>query len=64
MPKLKIKKSLTRRFKITKSGKILRRTGFGRHLRSHKRKSTARAHKRSVTVTGNLEKKLKQVLGI
>lgn len=64
MPKLKTKKSIAKRFKITGSGKILRRRGFGRHLKSKKTKSQKRASRRSILVTGRLENKLRKVLGV
>lgn len=64
MPKLKIRKSITKRFKITKRGKILRRQNFSRHLRVKKSKSKRRQQKRSVEVKGFYAKKLRKALGI
>lgn len=64
MPKMKIKKSVARRIKITGSGKLLRRRGFGRHLKTKKGKGQKRGTRRMVLITGVLEKKLKKVLGI
>lgn len=64
MPKFKIKKSVARRIKVTGSGKLLRRRGFGRHLKAKKSKGQKRGTRRMVLITGVLEKKLKKVLGI
>lgn len=64
MPKQKTKKSLTRRVKVTKTGKLLRRHGFNRHLKASKKKSRIRDRKRTVEITGAYAKKLRQVLGL
>lgn len=64
MPKIKTKKSLTKRFKVTKSGKILRRHNFTGHLRVKKSKSKKRSQKRLVEVKGYYAKKLRKFLGV
>lgn len=64
MPKQKIRKSVTKRFKITKNGKIMRRHNFVRHLRAKKSKAKRRSQKRSVEVKGYYAKKLRKFLGI
>lgn len=64
MPKQKIPKSVRDRFKITKTGKIIRRKIGQRHLKSSKRRSNIRRGKEPIQVTGPLEKKLKKLLGI
>lgn len=64
MPKAKIRKSITKRFKITKNGKILRRRSFSRHLRSKKSRAKKMAQKRPVEVTGFYAKKLRKALGL
>jgi len=53
-----------RRIKISKTGKLLRRRGFGRHLKASKSKSRKRSLKQTVRISGPLEKKLRQVLGV
>ena len=63
MPKQKTRKSLTRRFKITKTGKVMRRQGFKRHLNVKKSSSKKRRLKRVVAVKGAHAKKIKKVLG-
>ncbi len=64
MPKQKTRKSATKRFKITKTGKILRRQNFSGHLRVKKSKSKKRNQKRLVEVKGFYAKKLRKALGI
>lgn len=64
MPKQKTKKSVTKRFKVTKTGKIMRRQNFSGHLRVKKSKSKKRAQKRSVEVKGYYAKKLRKFLGV
>lgn len=64
MPKLKTRNSATKRFKITKTGKILRRRSFTSHLRVKKSKKHKRALKRPVLVKSYYAKKLVKALGI
>lgn len=64
MPKQKISKSVRDRFKITKSGKIIRRKIGQRHLKGSKSRSNVRRGKEPIQVTGPWEKKLKKLLGI
>jgi ribosomal protein L35 len=40
--KLKIKKSVSNRFEVTKTGKVLRMSSFNRHLRRKKSKKHLR----------------------
>ena len=63
MPKQKTKKSVIKRFKITKSGKVLRRQSFKRHL--NVKKSSKRKRKLSKTVETKKvhADKIKKVLG-
>ena len=63
MPKMKTRKSIVRRFRITKNGIVLRRQAFRRHLKaskSHKRLANLKRPKR---VTGFYAKKLRKVMG-
>lgn len=64
MPKVKTKKSLVRRIKVTKNGKLMRRHGFNRHLKASKKKSRIRDRKRPIEITGAYAKKLRQILGL
>jgi ribosomal protein L35 len=63
MSKVKTKKSLTNRLKITKNGKILRRQSFRRHLKASKSSKQLRGLKRTLNVTGYLAKKIRTVVG-
>ena len=63
MYKLKIKRSVKRRFKVTKTGKVLRGSQMRSHLRSHKSKGTLRAQKEVKTLEGKFAKKVRQLLG-
>jgi large subunit ribosomal protein L35 len=63
MPKQKTRKSVTRRFKVTKSGKIIRRQAFRRHLKASKSSKRLGNLKRAKKVTGFYAKKIKKALG-
>ena len=60
----KTRKSATKRFKITKSGKILRRQSFTSHLNVKRSSKKRRAQSRPVEVTGFYAKKLRKALGL
>ena len=62
MPKQKTRKSISKRFKVTKTGKVLRRGSAIRHLRVKKSKSRIRRQKVTQYVTGKRAKKLKKIL--
>ncbi|MBI4033316.1 MAG: 50S ribosomal protein L35 [Candidatus Blackburnbacteria bacterium] len=62
--KLKTRKSVLRRIKITGTGKLLRRQSFGRHLKASKSRSRSRKLKRAVLVSGKFERKLRNILGV
>ena len=64
MPKQKTRKSATKRFKITGTGKILRRRNFTRHLRVKKSAKQKRRLKKQIAVNPTYAKKLSKVLGI
>jgi len=61
--KQKIKKSIKRRFKITKTGKVLRRGSHVRHLRRKKKKGQVRAQKVPKELKGAWKKKIKKLMG-
>ena len=62
--KQKTRKGVAKRFKVTASGKVLRRTQNMRHLRSNKSKKAKRAYRVPVQVTGKWAKKIKRMLGV
>jgi large subunit ribosomal protein L35 len=51
MPKLKTRKIAAKRFKLTKTGKILHRTKGARHLRRKKNKSRQRRQDKPKVLT-------------
>lgn len=61
---MKISKTVRDRFKVTGSGKVLRRKIGHRHLIITKSRTNVRRAKRPIQVTGPLEKKVKKLLGI
>lgn len=63
MPKQKTKKSLTRRFKITKNGKVLRMQSFAGHLNVKKSKKRKRRLKGTVATKEYHAKKIRKYLG-
>ncbi len=63
MPKQKTRKSITKRFRITKSGKVLRRQGFRRHLNVKKSSKKKRRLKRVVETKKTYARKIRKVMG-
>jgi large subunit ribosomal protein L35 len=61
--KKKTRKIVAKRFKITATGKVLRRAQNMRHLRRRKSKKQIRAYKVPHEVTGKMATKIKQMLG-
>lgn len=62
--KQKTRKGASRRFKITATGKVLRRTQGMRHLRRKKSSKQIRRYRIPVEVKGKFAKKIKQMLGL
>jgi large subunit ribosomal protein L35 len=60
--KIKTKKGVLKRFKITKSGKVLHRSHYLRHKRSGKGKRRIRRLKQMKSVEGVYKKKIKKML--
>ncbi len=61
--KQKIRKALSKRFRITPKGKILRLHSGGRHLRRRKSRKQKRRLKKPIEVKGRLAIKLRKLLG-
>lgn len=61
--RLKIRKSVSNRFEVTKNGKVLREAAFDRHLRRRKSKKQLRRLKGKKPVLGRFAKKVRQILG-
>jgi ribosomal protein L35 len=62
--KLKIKKSVSNRFEVTKNGKVMRMSSFNRHLRRKKSKKQLRRLKGKQVVQGAFAIKIKKLLGL
>lgn len=63
MRKLKIKKSVAKRFKVTKTGKVLFGHQYGSHKKLHKSKSRIRRQKEPGVLKASFAKKIKKMLG-
>ncbi|MGI6278529.1 MAG: large ribosomal subunit protein bL35 [Patescibacteria group bacterium] len=63
MNKQKTKKSLAKRFKVTKKGKVLHRPAFGRHLKKSKSKTQKGKYKKKKEISGTMAKKIKKIMG-
>ncbi len=64
MPKIKTKKLLTKRFRVTKSKKVLRRQGFKGHLNVKKSAKRKRRLGRIVETNSTYAKKILKALGL
>ena len=64
MAKQKTNKSASKRFKITASGKVMRRVAFGRHLRRKKSAAQRRNFRSNHEVTGPLSRRVKRLIAI
>ena len=60
--KQKTRKIVAKRFKITGTGKVMRRSVQMRHLRRKKSKRAIRKYRKYRQVTGKIAKKIKQML--
>lgn len=63
MVKAKTRKSLVKRFKITKSGKVMRRVVGQDHLLSKKSSQKKRALKKMIEMSPSEAKIIKKILG-
>ncbi len=62
--KKKIKSSVSKRFRVTKNGKVIFGHQYGSHKKLNKSKSRIRRQKEiGVLTTGEFAKKIKQMLG-
>ena len=64
MPKLKTHKGLSKRVKVTKSGKIKRFQAFKRHLMQGKGGSRRTRLRKGVIMTGAEAKRIGRLLGL
>ncbi len=62
--KQKTRKGVSKRFKITATGKVLRRIQNSRHIRRRKSKKAIRNYRIPVQVKGAWARKIKRMLGL
>lgn len=62
MSKQKTKKSVSKRFRVTKNGKVLHRSSFARHLRSSKSGAQKRRQAQGKQLTTRVAKKIKKLI--
>ncbi len=63
MTKIKTRKSLVKRLRITKNGKIMRRQSFRRHLKANKSKKQLKNLKAVKQIKGFYAKKIHKATG-
>ncbi len=64
MAKMKVRQSAKRRFKVTKTGKVMFGHQFGSHLKLNKSKRRLRRQKEPGILEGEFAKKVKRMLGV
>lgn len=64
MRKTKVRKIVAKRFKVTATGKIMRRRQNSRHLRVNKSKKAIRRYRVPMEVTGKFARKIRRMLGL
>ncbi len=62
MSKIKVRKSAAKRFKVTKTGKVMFGHQYSSHLKIHKSKSRLRRQKEPGILSGEFAKKVKRML--
>lgn len=62
MPKLKTKKSISKRMKITKTGKVLRHKPFGRHYKAGKNGDRRRTVRGTALCEGKIARTMKTLI--
>jgi large subunit ribosomal protein L35 len=64
MKKLKVRKAAAKRFKITKTGKVMFGHQYNSHKKLHKSKRRLRRQKEPGVLTGAFAKKIKQMMTV
>ncbi len=64
MPKLKTNKTAAKRFKITGTGKIIRRKAYNNHMFFHKSGSRKRRLDQETELSKSERKRVRRMLGI
>ena len=60
--KMKVRKSISNRFKVTATGKLIYASNFNSHLKSSKSKSRIRRLKQPKVLKGKLAGKIKKLI--
>ncbi len=63
MPKIKTKKAMSKRVKVTKTGKLKRRSAFISHLLEKRKTSRKRSHQGYSDINKRDEKQVKKMIG-
>jgi large subunit ribosomal protein L35 len=64
MPKMKTHKGAAKRFKLTSSGKLVRRKAFRNHILEKKSPARKRRLKREAQITGGDRDRMERLLGL
>jgi large subunit ribosomal protein L35 len=64
MRKMKVRQSAAKRFKVTKTGKVLFGHQYAGHLKIHKSKRRLRRQKEPGVLTGVFARNVKRMLGV
>ncbi len=62
MPKIKTKRGAAKRFKVSKSGKVMRRRGFKSHILSTKSRKRKRRLRQAESVSGYESKTMRRLI--
>ena len=63
MPKLKTHSGAKKRFRVTKTGKVMHRRPFGNHFLGKKRSARKRGYSKNYTLEGKNKTNMKKTLG-
>jgi large subunit ribosomal protein L35 len=64
MPKLKTRKGLAKRIRVTSTGKLVRGHSWKSHLLEHKTAKNKRAYRASASVSASDRKTVRRALGV
>jgi large subunit ribosomal protein L35 len=64
VPKLKTRKGLAKRIRVTRTGKLLRAHAWKSHLLEHKSQKRKRAYRQAYAVSGADRKEARRSLGV
>ena len=62
MPKIKTKRGAAKRFKVSKSGKVMRRRGFKSHILSTKSRKRKRRLRQAESVSSSEAKTMRRLI--